>query len=239
MPLPSIISQASLAAAIGLSAAGLWAGTQPPNPSPDKIPATGDTIRFLINALHKYGNLVYVPVGLVVAPHMILALTYPNFPDWLARYITPGCLDSAFFTWSKTTAVPLALVLGIGTPLRLISYGTLGKNFTFALSEPDRLNTTGLYRYIQHPSYTGALALGVGAVSLWGRFGSSPSCFFPWWLFSRLQPYEKGIISLLLAGALSVIWHRVKDEEALLHAKFGSEWESWHSRTARFIPFLF
>jgi protein-S-isoprenylcysteine O-methyltransferase Ste14 len=32
---------------------------------------------------------------------------------------------------------------------------------------------------------------------------------------------------------------RVRDEEAMLRGKFGREWEGWHRRTKRFIPFVF
>jgi protein-S-isoprenylcysteine O-methyltransferase Ste14 len=31
---------------------------------------------------------------------------------------------------------------------------------------------------------------------------------------------------------------RVRDEEKMLKEKFGKEWENWHSRTARFIPWI-
>lgn len=180
-----------------------------------------------------------LPFGIVAVQHMAMAFTYPNVPSWIARHVHKTSLDARFFTWSKETAIPIALILGIGAPLRLISYGALGKNFTFTLAEPDQLNTSGLYRYIQHPSYTGLMALVFGALGLWGRLGSAPSCFFPSWLVSSLRRYEKGIITLILAFAMSVAWRRVKDEEAMLGNKFGAEWEGWHARTARFIPFIF
>ncbi|KAI0392988.1 hypothetical protein F5Y17DRAFT_331178 [Xylariaceae sp. FL0594] len=240
MPLTTTFtfSQASLTAAIGLSAAGIWAGTQPPNPSPEKAPATGDAIRHLILLGGKLGQFIYLPFGIVAAQHAVMALTYPNFPSWIARRVVRTSLDPRFFTWSRETAIPIALIVAVGTPLRLLSYGALGKNFTFTLAEPDRLNTSGLYRYIQHPSYTGVLALVFGASALWGRLGSAPACFFPSWLVSWMRPYEKGVIAVSLALVVSVVWKRVMDEEAMLGNKFGAEWESWHAKTARFIPFL-
>ncbi|KAI3318688.1 hypothetical protein HD806DRAFT_511585 [Xylariaceae sp. AK1471] len=239
MASPSIISQTSLTAAIGLSAAGIWVGTQPPNPLPDKIPATGDSFRSIIVALQKYGNLLYLPLGVAALQHASLAMTYPKIPISLLRYGLDNGLNIRLITWSKDTAVPLALILCVGVPLRLLSYGALGKNFTFGLSEPDRLNTSGLYRYMQHPSYTGGFALVVGVLGLWGRLDGVLSCFTPPWLFSRLRPLEPGLLSFVFAGVMVLCWKRVKDEEQLLRTQFGSEWETWNFRTARFIPFVF
>jgi protein-S-isoprenylcysteine O-methyltransferase Ste14 len=202
-------------------------------------PATGDTIRNVIILIQRLGPFIYLPFGIVAAQHIVMALTYPNFPSWIARHVHKTSLDPRFFTWSRETAVPIALILGIGTPLRLISYGALGKNFTFTLAEPDQLRTSGLYRYIQHPSYTGVMALMLGTLGLWGRLGSAPSCFFPSWLVSSLRRHEKGVITLILAFAISVAWRRVAEEETMLGNKFGAEWEGWHARTARFIPFIF
>jgi protein-S-isoprenylcysteine O-methyltransferase Ste14 len=210
MPTPSALSQTSLAAAIGLSAAGIWAGSQPPNPSPEKIPATGDSIRSIIVAQQKYGNILYLPLGVAALQQAALVMTYPRVPLSLLRYGLDNGLDRRLITWSRQTAIPLALILCVGTPLRLLSYGALGKNFTFALSEPDHLNTNGLYRYVQHPSYTGVLAMVVGVLGLWARLNGVLSCFVPPWLFSRLRPLEPGLLSLVLASIMAVCWKRVK-----------------------------
>ncbi|GAW12091.1 hypothetical protein ANO14919_014490 [Xylariales sp. No.14919] len=232
------ISQASLATAIGLSAAGIWAGTTPPNPSPDEVPATGDSVRLAVVMQKKYGNLLYLSVGAAALHHASLVATYPNMPASLLRHACVNGLKTSFVTWSKDTAIPLAFIF-IGMSIRLLSYGALGKNFTFALSEPNGLNTTGLYRYMQHPSYTGLLALFVGVLGLWGRPDGLLSCFIPPSLFSGLRRLQPGILSLAFAAAVTVISKRVKDEEQMLRGRFGSKWEAWNSRTARFIPFLF
>ncbi|KAI8630665.1 hypothetical protein F5Y19DRAFT_428558 [Xylariaceae sp. FL1651] len=233
------ISQVFLAIAIVLSAAGTWAGITPPNPLPDKIPASGDTIRHFIVAQHKYGHLLFLPFGLAALYHAALVLTYPDIPESLLLYGAENGLNMRYVTWSKATTVSLALILCIGMPLRLLSYAGLGKNFTFALSEPDRLNTRGLYRYIQHPSYTGVIALVAGANGLWGRLDGVASCILHPWLFSKLRAIEPAMTSLALAVFLFGFWRRVREEELMLRTKFGSEWEAWHSRTARFIPWVF
>ncbi|TGJ84742.1 hypothetical protein E0Z10_g4031 [Xylaria hypoxylon] len=238
MFLSATISQASLATAIGLSAAGIWAGTKPPNPESDKIPATGDSMRLFVVIQQKYGNLLYLSLGAAALHHASLILTYPNIPASLLQYACVNGLNTSFVTWSRDTAIPLAFIL-VGASLRLLSYGALGNNFTFGLSEPDGLNTTSIYRYIQHPSYTGALAMVVGVLGLWGRLDGLLSCFIPPTLFLALRRLQPAFLSLAFAIAVTVVSKRVKDEEQLLHGIFGSKWEAWHSRTARFIPFIF
>ncbi|KAI0427278.1 hypothetical protein F5Y09DRAFT_316686 [Xylaria sp. FL1042] len=235
---PVTISQASLATAIGLSAAGIWAGTTPPNPSPDKVPATGDSIRYAVNLQQKYGNIMYLTIGAAACQHIALVCTYPNVPNSLLRHASANGLNPALFTWSKDTAIPLAFILG-GASLRLLSYGALGSNFTFGLREPDKLNTTGLYRYIQHPSYSGILAMAVGILGLWGRADGIVSCLLPPAWYAGLRQAEPVLLSLAFASLVSVISRRVRDEEAMLRGRFGKQWEDWHARTARFVPFLF
>ncbi|KAI1430268.1 hypothetical protein F5Y12DRAFT_13854 [Xylaria sp. FL1777] len=238
MFLPVSISQASLATAIGLSAAGIWAGTTPPNPSPDKVPATGDSVRLAVTIQQKYGNIIYLSLGAVALHHISLVLAYPNIPEPLLRHGYTNGMKMSFVTWSKDTAVPLAFILS-GAAIRLLSYGALGDNFTFGLSQPNELNTTGLYRYAQHPSYTGALAMVIGVLGLWCRVDGVLGCFFPPRLFSVLRRFEPVVLPLVFASVVAVVSKRVKDEEVMLRAQFGSQWEVWHARTARFLPFIF
>ncbi len=38
---------------------------------------------------------------------------------------------------------------------------------------------------------------------------------------------------------LAVLLLRIRDEEALMHAEFGQEWEAYARRSWRLIPFVF
>ncbi|KAI1330940.1 hypothetical protein F5Y16DRAFT_361643 [Xylariaceae sp. FL0255] len=233
-------AQFTLAAAICAASAGFWAGITPPNETPeDSEPETGDSIRRLINAQKRYGNWLYMPVGLQTLHYAALVLTYPKIPPALLRHGAKNGLDARFLIWSTETAVPIAVLLGVAVPLRLLSYAGLGKNFTFGLAEPDRLNTSGLYKYMQHPSYTGAVTLAVGLYGLLGRSTGQLSCVIPPWLFKYHKALEKFTAPLLAAFLLLLFRNRVRDEEKMLRAKFGDDWEAWHARTARFIPFIF
>ncbi|KAK5628419.1 hypothetical protein RRF57_004134 [Xylaria bambusicola] len=132
MVLPITIPQASLATAIGLSAAGIWLGTTPPNPSSDKVPVTGDSIQWAVTAQKKYGNILYLSLGAQALHHISLVLTYPEIPKPLLRYGVINGISPSFVTWSRDTAVPIALVLA-GASLRLLAYSSLGANFTMNL----------------------------------------------------------------------------------------------------------
>lgn len=78
-----------------------------------------------------------------------------------------------------------------------------------------RLITSGPYRWIRHPMYTGLMLLTAG-------FTTCP--FHAWKL---------GVWSVLL----TVLWFKSTYEERLLVDRF-PEYEEYRSRTARFIPFI-
>lgn len=85
------------------------------------------------------------------------------------------------------------------------------------IQENHHLVTSGLYRYVRHPRYLGAVFLGVG-LSLTFR--------------SR--------IGLVLSSAfIGLIILRIRDEEALMHKEFGQEWEVYCEHSWRLIPFLY
>ncbi|KAK3339784.1 hypothetical protein B0T25DRAFT_363434 [Lasiosphaeria hispida] len=237
MPLLFSLPQASLAATIITSTVGTYIALSPPNPSTQSAPSTGDSIRLFT---HKHTTKIAVaPLGLLALHTSSLAYLYPAAPAALLRYGAKNGLNPNLITWSAATAVPLALIICAGIPLRLASYASLGKNFTFTLAEPDRLTTTGLYRYVQHPSYTGLLVLIVCNVALLCRTDGALGCWAPPAWYRVLRVAEWVLAPVGSAGVLFAVWTRVREEERMLRAEFGLGWESWHARTARFIPWLF
>ena len=77
---------------------------------------------------------------------------------------------------------------------------------------------TGPYRYVRHPSYTGALTIFVGlglALQSWGA-----------------------VLALLLIFA--VVWgYRIHVEEGVLISQLGEAYVSYARRTKRLIPYVF
>lgn len=179
------------------------------------------------------------PMVLLGLHTFILSLLYPAVPQPFLGNGAENGLNEHLITWSPATAIPLALILFAGVPLRLVSYSSLGKNFTFALSKPDRLITTGIHRYMQHPSYTGVVVLILSNVALLARTDGAISCWLPQQWFQLLQAAEPTTLAVVVSMILFGVWKRVKQEERMLQAEFGAEWDKWHAETARFIPGIF
>ena len=82
----------------------------------------------------------------------------------------------------------------------------------------DRLCTTGPYRFVRHPIYSGATLLAVAGISL--MCNSWIILLWPLFLFS--------VYSLL-----------VRKEEAMMASIFGEEYRRYAAQTARLFPRLF
>ncbi|KAL4754417.1 hypothetical protein BDW72DRAFT_190278 [Aspergillus terricola var. indicus] len=152
----------------------------------------------------------------------------------------PSHLDPSGSTvsWNPRTVGYLTLV-AIGAFIRLGAYGGLGRNFTYQLAEPDRLITSGIYKYLQHPSYTGIVLLlaGYGGLVI-NRFDTPIACLLPESLLGLSKKWEP-ILFLLAATVLFLsLIVRIRDEERMLREKFGREWEVWHKKTARIVPWI-
>ncbi|KAI9170827.1 protein-S-isoprenylcysteine O-methyltransferase [Paramyrothecium foliicola] len=232
-------SQTSLAASIVASAAATYMALTPPNPSKPTVPSTGDSIRRFNLAGEYTTRLLLAPFGILALHAASLAYSAPAVPRYLLLHGSENGLNTNLITWSSATAVPLAVMLCAGVPLRLVSYASLGKNFTFTLAQPDDLRTTGIYRYVQHPSYTGLVLLMFSSVALLARIDGVLSCWispawyntvsYLWWITAPVA------FSICLFGLRT----RVREEERMLKAQFGTRWAQWHASTARFIPGLF
>jgi protein-S-isoprenylcysteine O-methyltransferase Ste14 len=95
----------------------------------------------------------------------------------------------------------------------------LGRYFTFQVDvhTGQTVIETGPYRYIRHPSYSGALITVFGLGLALGNWAS---------------------ILALLACVLIGYAYRIRVEEAALVTALGQPYSEYMSRTARLIPFL-
>jgi protein-S-isoprenylcysteine O-methyltransferase Ste14 len=113
--------------------------------------------------------------------------------------------------------IGIALML-MGLAFRWYSIRVLGKSFTYTVAtRPEqRVVDTGPYRWIRHPSYTGALITILGVlVAL-----TNPLAFL-----GLLPP---------LAGYA----YRIRIEERALVRSLGEPYRSYMKRTKRLIPFV-
>jgi protein-S-isoprenylcysteine O-methyltransferase Ste14 len=130
-------------------------------------------------------------------------------------------LPQAAIAWKRTSVFFAGItVMLFGIALRWYSAGILGKYFTFdiAIHGGQVLIEAGPYRYIRHPSYSGALLtlLGFGmALGNWAGLGAALIC---------------------LGAAYA---YRIPIEEAALTAALGTPYRQYVERTRRLVPFLF
>ncbi|EGN93919.1 hypothetical protein SERLA73DRAFT_189043 [Serpula lacrymans var. lacrymans S7.3] len=123
-----------------------------------------------------------------------------------------------------------------GVLIRLRCFRELGHLFTFDLTfHPEhKLVTSGFYRYVRHPSYTGSLLLVAGlALSHCTRGSWARECG------------PLGQMSAVVLGtgwciwAISVCISRAYAEDGELRKNFGAEWDAYAARVpAWFFPGL-
>jgi protein-S-isoprenylcysteine O-methyltransferase Ste14 len=130
-------------------------------------------------------------------------------------------LPQAAISWQRTSLffVGICLML-LGVALRWYSAAILGKYFTFdvAIQSGQTLVEAGPYRYIRHPSYSGALLtlLGFGlALGNWAGLAAA------------------------LSGLAFAYAYRIPVEEAALASALGETYKQYMRRTWRLVPFLF
>lgn len=124
-------------------------------------------------------------------------------------------------------ALPRRTILAIAVPLlvagillRIAAIATLKQSFTVdvAVRADQTIIQHGLYRWMRHPAYTGAL------LSFYG-FALS---FGDWLSFAAI------VVPVTLAFA-----YRIRVEERALVEQFGREYEDYMRRTKRLVPGVF
>ncbi|KAF9269475.1 hypothetical protein L218DRAFT_1072314 [Marasmius fiardii PR-910] len=174
-----------------------------------------------------------------------------------------GIIESPSTPFVTPISVITSLMTVAGALIRRSCYRHLSTFFTFDLAiRPDhRLVTSGPYAIVRHPSYTGAMLSGVGAlISMMGSRGSwfvecsgiVPSSLKRWFgsgleegntLFPRSNQHFVSFLTLgTLIGAvgLLILVPRTKKEDEMMKQKFGKEWEEWSTRVRwRMVPRLF
>ncbi|MDP9003652.1 MAG: isoprenylcysteine carboxylmethyltransferase family protein [Verrucomicrobiota bacterium] len=127
--------------------------------------------------------------------------------------------------WPQAVLPPWSVPVGVtvfvvGTVLRWYSIIHLGRFFTVnvAIASDHQLVDTGPYRFVRHPSYTGALLAFIGFALVLRNWASLL------------------IISLPIAVAFI---YRIKVEEDALTQALGDRYRGYMTRTKRLIPFVY
>jgi protein-S-isoprenylcysteine O-methyltransferase Ste14 len=114
--------------------------------------------------------------------------------------------------------IGLMMVLA-GVIIRLVAIATLKKNFSglLRIREGHTLTTNGIYQWVRHPAYLGAILLFLG---------------IPVMVSSVL-----GLLVMLLL--VPYLLHRIKLEEKMLIGRFGAEYEDYMRHSKKLIPYLY
>jgi protein-S-isoprenylcysteine O-methyltransferase Ste14 len=214
----------------------------PPNPNPtvSSKHATRDRLKGVVSPKYLIARrLVLVSF---CAYHALVVLFYPSTPTSTTfTTVTTICpryenLNPDFFTWSLRSGLSLAMIF-IFTSIRLLAFAQLGSSFTFALGPPVALTTTGMYKWVQHPSYIANAVLIAFNILLFFQPSGVMGC---WISEDAVKSVWWSVIGWGFAATSCFAgWIRVKDEEKMLKEKFGKEWDVWHRQTKRFIPWVF
>ncbi len=152
------------------------------------------------NSLRVIWLVVLVSIGLsILAAYELRGWTFP----WPTRFHEAGfCL----------------FVLGLGLRWYAIIY--LGRFFTanVAIAADHRLIDSGPYRFVRHPSYTGALLTFLGLGLSLGNIAS---------------------LAILIVPIFAVLVWRIRIEEQALVEAFGERYRRYMDRTRRLIPLVY
>jgi protein-S-isoprenylcysteine O-methyltransferase Ste14 len=199
------------------------------SPNPDStLPKVKDNIRFFTDIATKSSRYVYFLLWLY---HSMFIL----FPEDRSSFCpNADILNQDLFAWSNTS-VAFVIAILIAAPIRLLAYAQLGKNFTFGLDKPKSIIQTGMYAYVQHPSYTTFIMIQAAGFFFWLKLDGVASCFLPT-MMTRINGLSEVTALAQIVIMCVVLRVRVRDEEAMLRDEFGKEWIEYHSKTKRFIP---
>jgi protein-S-isoprenylcysteine O-methyltransferase Ste14 len=147
---------------------------------------------------------------------------------WLIQAGQVAALTAGLFAprWVPTVNLPPlvwpvgAVVIVLGTAVRVWSMRSLGRHFRrdVRVQAGQDLVTTGPYRWLRHPSYTGALLLFVGV--------------------GIAQANALSVLALTVLP-VAVYLRRIVVEEATLAAVLGDRYRTFAAGRARLVPWLY
>ena len=204
-----------------------------PNPPPENVNEK-DTIMnsFTGRYSHDFHRLLVTVIG---AYHAYLTLFPPTEPSAICP--NPSNLNARLFGWHPFTAIILGIMFVAGC-IRIQAYRQLGKDFTFELAPPSRLTTTGMYRYVRHPSYITKALVAMPLTLFYLREDGPLGCFLPK-IVVQYRMFSMVVWLLKFATGDGGWSKRVKEEEDMLRRTFGKEWDDYAAKTARYIPFIY
>ncbi len=145
---------------------------------------------------------------------------FPALIIWILILITSiRNIQVPLYSWKSPMNVAGALIFIIGLTIRLSAAVSLNRSYSWTLEIRDehRLVKDGLYRYVRHPIYLGAL---MGAIAI------------PIYATSFL-----GFLFFLTAIPLFI--YRMGVEENMLIEEYGDEYLEYMKATSKLFPYIY
>jgi len=170
--------------------------------------------------------LLFVPFALFAAGEQ--EIPSQRWATFLALGVVGGCCwllpyadRREWFVWPESNTlryVGLACA-ATGTGIRIVGMIQLGDLFSgfVVVQRGHQLVTGGCYRWVRHPIYSGSVLAFAG-------------------IFLVFRSHL--VLVALPLYVLGTLW-RIADEERLLAAAFGAEYERYRKRTWQLLPFVY
>lgn len=172
-----------------------------------------------------YRKMDEKPHGTYIAFIIAFALEMHGIPfsmyliSWIIGHSLPEGILWGHTLFNSIGYVGMYINIGLAiTALALILNGwyNIYKKYWSKETGTGALVTTGIYRYIRHPQYTGLLLLSLGMLIEWAT-----------------------LPMLLLYPVMAYLYVRLaKKEERDMQQEFGDDYREYMKKTKRFIPFI-
>ncbi|KAJ7031629.1 hypothetical protein C8F04DRAFT_960141 [Mycena alexandri] len=229
------------AATLGLHTAST--SPNPPQSDSELKPIKSTGLEFIASRrLRIIQRMVYWVIGIAETAVIVAQLAPPS--SWaekvLATLAIGGKLSRVQSSLSTTPTVAFgSFLIACGALLRLQCYHALGRHFTFEVGifSHHKLVTTGPYRIVRHPSYTGALLAYAGLMLYYASPGTwIMECVIKGSMVGRIFGVLYALLMFIVVTGLT--WRIPKEDDAL-RAVFGKEWEDWAAERYALVPGLY
>lgn len=165
------------------------------------------------------------PAGVYTA--FVVALAFEMFGLPLSMYVITWILGKSLpdgILWGHTLVEYIGLngmyaavvMYLIGATLIVLGWRRIYRQYWSKDAGQGQLVTSGIYRYIRHPQYTGFLMITLGMLFEWATLPMLIMYPILVWLYVRLA----------------------RREEADMHTEFGATYDEYRARTGMFLPRL-
>ncbi|KAI6107124.1 hypothetical protein EDD16DRAFT_1898977 [Pisolithus croceorrhizus] len=183
----------------------------------------------------------------IVLPFATTDICPPSLSKYIIKLLVhsqqPADAVARVSTLTPTFFIGGCMIIA-GSLLRVACYKALGRFFTYELSirNQHKLITSGLYAFVRHPSYTGALCFSLGQyLCIFEESSWLVACSG---LFPRDEYVRKCLVwgvRVVLCSTLAVFVHRrMNEEDAMLEKHFGKEWKDWTKKVPyKIVPWVY